>query len=374
MDNKFEIIIIGGGIGGSASALRASQNGMHTLWILGSKKNRKRSRSQWVMNLDNIVGFHEDIIKSQAIKALKKQKQTDAVEILENEHFHINNRMLIQNTIQRIEKGFPNVKIMEREVTNLYKTDFGFSVGIGEESYPGNSVVLSTGVMDEQPHIMKQNKKGEWEETPKWIYPFANREQVLYCIRCEGHLTKDDSIAIIGHSDVAAELAMMLHERYDNNVFILTNGTAAKISDGRRKILKKYDVEIIADSITGLVSEGVKQLHGFEFKHRENIAVKFALVSLGLHRFYNDLARQVNARLMDGGQPEEKRHVWINHKGETSVKGLFAVGDMVKREDEPVMKQVYTAQEYAVRAVDTIDTRRRKKLRASIVSSKESSF
>jgi len=197
----YNIIIIGGGIGGSAAALRAAQNGMQALWVLGSKKTRKRSRSHWVKNLDNIVGFHEDIIKSQAIKTLKKYKQEEAITFLENEHYHINNRMLIKNTIQRIEKGFPNVKIMEGEVTYLKKTDFGFSVRIGDENIEGNSVVLSTGVMDKQPHILKQNKKGEWEETPKWIYPFANREQVLYCIRCEGHLTKNDSVAVLGHSN-----------------------------------------------------------------------------------------------------------------------------------------------------------------------------
>ncbi len=365
----YDIIIIGGGIGGSATALRAAQNGLNTLWLLGSNKTRKRSRSQWVMNLDNIVGFHEDVIKNQAIKTLKKHKQTDAVEILENEHYHINNRMLIQNTIQRIENGFSNVTILVGEVSTLTKSEDGFSIQIGGEIFEGKSVVLSTGVMDEQPHILKQNKIGEWEETPKWIYPFANREQVLYCIRCEGHLTKEDSVAVIGHSNVAAELAMMLHERYENKVTILSNGAAPKISENRLEILEKYGIEIISDPITGLVSEGVKQLHGFEFENLKPINVKFALVSLGLHRVYNDLARQVNARLLDENQPEEKRHVWINHKGETSVKGLFAVGDMTKREDEPVMKQVYTAQEYAVRAADTIDTRRRKKLRASILSS-----
>ena len=364
----FDSIIIGGGIGGSASALRAAQNGMKTLWVLGSKKSRKRSRSQWVMNLDNIVGFHEDIIKTQVIKTLKKNKQDEAITLLENEHYHINNRMLIQNTVQRIERGFPNVTIMEGEVSQLEKTEIGFSIQLDDKLSEGKAVILSTGVMDEQPHILKQNKKGDWEETPKWLYPFANREQALYCIRCEGHLTTDESVAVIGHSNMAAELAMMLYERYGNKVHILANGETSTISDDRMKILKKYNIDIISGPITGLVSEGAKQLHGFEFESLENIVVKFALVSLGLHRVYNDLARQVGARLMDEDQPEEKRHVWINHKGETSVHGLFAVGDMTKREDEPIMKQVYTAQEYAVRAVDTVDSRRRKALRASFVS------
>ncbi|MBT3478838.1 MAG: NAD(P)/FAD-dependent oxidoreductase [Candidatus Marinimicrobia bacterium] len=363
---KYDITIIGGGIGGAASALRAGQNGMETLWLLGSNKTRKRSRSQWVMNLDNIVGFHEDVIKNQIIKSLKKNKQDEAIALIENEHYHINNRILIQNTIQRIEKDIPQVTIIESEANSLQKMGDEFVIGFNDESAESTAVILSTGVMDKQPHIQKQNRKGEWEETPKWIYPFANREQVLYCIRCEGHLTKNDSVAIIGQSNTAAELAMMLHERFKNKVYIITNGNAPVISDDRQKILTNYNVEIIEDPIVGLLSEGVKQLHGFEFKSHDSISVRYALVSLGLHRVYNDLARQMNARLMDESQPDEKRHVWIDRKGETSVKGLFAVGDMAKREDEPMMKQVYTAQEYAVRAVDTVDTRRRKAIRKKL--------
>ncbi len=363
----YDIVIIGGGIGGSASALRAAQNGMKALWLLGSKKTRKQSRSQWVMNLDNIVGFHEDIIKNQAIKTLQKYKQEEAVSLLQQEHYHINNRMLIKNTIQRIENDFPDVTIIDSNADSLKKMENGFEITFNDETVVAEAVVISTGVMDEHPHIQKLNKKDEWEETPKWIYPFANREQVLYCIRCEGHLTKDDRVAVIGYSNVAAELAMMLHERYGNKVTILTNGGVLDISDERYNILRHYGIEIIIEPITDLLNKGVKQLQGFVFRQNDSIKVKFALVSLGLHRVYNDLARQLNARLMDEDQPEEKRHVWINHKGETSIKGLFAVGDMAKREDEPVMKQVYTAQEYAVRAVDTIDSRRRKNMRQKIL-------
>ncbi|MEK0338246.1 MAG: hypothetical protein QQN41_12510, partial [Nitrosopumilus sp.] len=98
---KYDSIVIGGGIGGAASAFRAAQYGQRCLWLLGDKKTRKQSRSQWVMNLDNIIGFHEDVIKKQVIKTLQKAGESTSVDILANEHYHNNNRMIIQNTIER---------------------------------------------------------------------------------------------------------------------------------------------------------------------------------------------------------------------------------------------------------------------------------
>ena len=50
--------------------------------------------------------------------------------------------------------------------------------------------------------------------------------------------------------------------------------------------------------------------------------------------------------------------------------GLFCVGDMAKRRDGgPLMKQVYTAQEYAVRAVDTLERRARAERRRRLLAS-----
>ena len=43
-----DLIIIGGGIAGSAAALRAAQNGLRFTWIYGDKHTRKASRAQWV--------------------------------------------------------------------------------------------------------------------------------------------------------------------------------------------------------------------------------------------------------------------------------------------------------------------------------------
>ncbi|NQV38061.1 MAG: NAD(P)/FAD-dependent oxidoreductase [Candidatus Marinimicrobia bacterium] len=369
--NNYSIAIIGGGIAGSASALRAAQNGLDTIWFLGSKQTRKRSRSQWVANVDNMIGLHDGIVKDQVTKVLKKNKLGEAAEIVEKSHFDINNRLIIKNTVERIQAGYPNVRIIEEEISSIEKIDDNFLLKSPDNNYNSESVVLATGVMDEQPFIIKPDKTGNPVESEKWIYPFANREQVLYCIRCEGHLTRDEVVAIIGYSNIAAELAMMLHERFGVKGYILANGKPIDISEERRTLLHHYDIEIVENPITDIISDGAKQLHGFSFDTRDDILVRFALVSLGLFRVYNDLARQVGARLMDEGLPDEKRHIWINHKSESSVHNFFVVGDAVKREDEPVMKQIYTAQEYAVRAVDTIDNRRRKVLRDNILDNKK---
>ncbi|MFQ6614152.1 MAG: FAD-dependent oxidoreductase [Fidelibacterota bacterium] len=362
------VIIIGGGIGGSAAALRAAQNGLNTVWILGTKTTKKRSRSQWVANIDNMIGFHEDVVKNQAIKTLERRGFSEAATLLKHTHYHINNRQIIANTIERIRSGYSNCTLIEDVVTRLENTSDGFEATLSGTTVSAPAVVLATGVMDEQPRLAMTNKQGEVESSPKWIYPFANREQLLYCIRCEGHLTVEDRVAVLGHSPAAGELALMLIERYRNRVAILTNGQTPEISERTLVLLENYGIPIITDTITGFMNGGTRDLHGFEFTSREAVPVRFALVALGLHRVYNDLAVQVGARLMDEDRPMEKRHIWINAKGETSVNNLFVVGDAAKRDDEPVMKQIYTAQEYAVRAIDTIDSRRRKQQRVKILS------
>ena len=368
MSNHYHTIIIGGGIGGSAAALRAAQNGMSAIWFTGNKSTRKRSRSQWVMNLDNMVGFHEDIIKNQVLKTLEKGKEESAADLISKTHYHINNRLIIQNTIDRITVSFPNITIIQEEALSLKKLEEKFEIESENSNVSADSIILATGVMDKHPIFTKLNKKGVMESSPRWIYPFANREHVLYCIRCEGHLTKDHHIAIIGYDNSCAEISLMIHERYGNDVTILTNGDETEISDERFRLLKYYGIRINKMKIIDTVSDGVRELKGFKLEDKTVVNVRFALVSLGLHRVYNDIAVMAGAELLDDNQPQDKRHIRVNNKSETTVKNFFVVGDAAKRVDEPIMKQVYTAQEYAVRAVDTIDSRRRKKLRTKILN------
>lgn len=359
-----DLIVIGGGIGGSAAALRAAQYSLRVAWIRGDADTARRSRAQWVVNIDNMIGVHPGVIVPKILKLLSAPEHAAAREKVEGAHLHIGTRDLVDNTVDRIRAELgEHVELVDAAAEHARRNDDGsFTVEVAGRSISAPAIVLSTGVMDRQPSI-KKARAGVLVDQPSWIYPFANRESVLYCIRCEGHLTAESCVAVIGSSESAAELAMMLHERYGSACAVVTNGEAPTWSASAAEGLAAYGLPVHTARIVDV--EGKKgALHTLTLEDGTELAVQFALVALGLHRVYNDLARELGAELTNPEEPPELRHVAIDERGETSVHGLFAVGDLSRHRDRSVMKQVYTAQEYAVRAVDVVEARVRKQRRA----------
>ncbi len=363
---RYDLIVIGGGIAGGAAALRAAQYLLKVLWIRGDRKTAKRSRGMWVANIDNMIGLHEGIVRKKALKLLRGAEHDGARGVLADApRWAISSRDIIENTVERVEAEFADyVDIVDQAADGASRegADGPFQIRCGDDEHLGDAVVLATGVMDRQPSILKQ-KDGEARDDVKWVYPWANREDILYCIRCEGHLTVIGRAAVIGSSESAAQLAMMLHERYGSACCLLTNGAAPEWSAESQRVLEAYGIGLHRERITDFRGAG-DGMRAIQLEGGGEVEVRFALVALGLFRVYNDLARELGAELGDAGKPEQERHVLIDPRGETSVPGLFAVGDLATRADEPVMKQVYTAQEYAVRAVDSVDSRRRRRMRA----------
>lgn len=363
-----DLIVVGGGIAGCAAALRAVQNGLRIAWILGDKASAKRSRGQWVANIDNMIGIHDGIVRKQVARELRGAEFAEARNKVESGHAPISTREIIENTRERVRKDYSDLYEEFDGIATDAKWDettSEFIVTLEGRELRSPHVVLATGVMDRQPKIAKQ--KGDVVlDDPKWIYPFANRESVLYCTRCEGHLTREARAAVIGSSETAAQIALILYERHGSVCCLLTNGEKPTWSEPTARLIEHYGIGVRPGRLVDVRgSKGALQTLVFE--DGEELPLNFALVSLGLHRAYNDLAHAVGAELMDPQSPREERHVRIDSKGETTIPGFFCVGDLAKRPDEPIMKQIYTAQEYAVRAVDTVDRRIRRARRKAIL-------
>lgn len=310
-DIVYDLAVIGSGGAGQMAMLRGVLNHLETIVFLGDTKTTKRGRATWVMEVDNIPGMFD-----------RKRPITGTT----------------RETIQFIEKDKtlkPFLTLIKRAVVSIERQDDVFLVDDGNQKIRARYIVLCTGTMDVQPHIQGSIQP---------ILPFANRSDVLYCIRCDGHRTAGQDCAVIGSGDGAGWISIMLKERYNlSKLYVLTNGESFTASIEVQDLLKKYDIPVITDEITEILGDAKTGLQGFKLG-TEIITVPKAFIALG-SIVYNELAKQLGVKL------SEDEHVLTNENGETSVPGFFAAGDIVAGKK----KQVYTAWDLAVDAVDSID-------------------
>lgn len=307
----YDVAVIGAGAAGQMAMLRAVLNNLDTVIFLGDAQTARRSRATWVTEVDNVPGLFD---KKRPITATAKEVMDF---IAKQEH--------LKNKLTAVRKA----------VTAVKKKDDVFILEDGTASRQARYVVLCTGTMDVQPHI-----KGSIEP----VFPFANRGDFLYCIRCDGHRTLGLSCAVIGDSSSAGWIAVMLKERYNNPaLWVLTNGKPFSGSDEIKSLLTKYGIEVIEDEIESLEGDARSGLKAICLKGRKVETTK-AFVSLG-SMVYNQLAKDLGVEL------NARDHVVTGPRGETSVPGFYAAGDLVAGKK----KQVYTAWDNAVDAVDAID-------------------
>jgi thioredoxin reductase (NADPH) len=373
--DSYRVIVVGGGIGGSAAALRAAQHGLTVAWIRGNAETARASRARYVFNVDNMIGLSGAIVQRKVLELLSAPEHAAAREAVARTHFHVGIPEIVDDVTRRLTADFADLATLVDEKAMAARPDgAGFAVGTDRgRTFRAGAVILSTGVMDRQPSVKLTTKSGKVVDDIRWIYPWANNESLLYCILCEGHLVRGTRVAVFGASEAAAQVALLLHERYGVSVTLLGNGEALEAKPETRRLLDAYGssfrearlVEIV-DGETGRKGES---LRGFRLEDGSEVEARFGMIAMGLHRVYNELARQLGAELDVADGPEEVRHVLVDDAtSETSVRGLFAVGDMSRhRGGTPSLKQIYTAQEYAVRAVQAIDRRERAARRARVL-------
>lgn len=380
-DTAFQVIVVGGGIGGSAAALRAAQHGLRTAWIRGDASTARTSRAKYVYNVDNMIGVHPGIVMQKVLDLLRGDEHAPARALLEKAHLHISTQDITDNVLERVMSGFSDqvTAIDEKAVEARRDGDLFVVVTGSGRTLRGVAVVVSTGVMDRQPKVKRTLLSGKVVDDIRWIFPYANHETLLYCVICEGHLTRSTPTVVWGSGEGAGQVALMLHERYGVRVTLLTNGEPLEVTGETRVLLSAYGIAVlparVVEVLDGEAGPKGKSLRGFALEDGTQVEARFAMVALGLHRVYNDLVRQLGAEL-GGDGPDEERHVLVSEaSSETSVPNLFAVGDMTRRRGAaPSLKQIYTAQEFAVRAIQTIDRRLRRLRRAAILANRGKGF
>jgi thioredoxin reductase (NADPH) len=324
MSDAHQVAVVGGGAAGSMAALRAVLNALDTIWFLGDLDARRRSRAQWVSAIDDMPGFSG---RPHPIThtALDVQQWIDAQAPLRS-----------------------RLQVVKRSLDALVGTADGFDLTWVEKhrrdpvgtthTARARYVVLATGIEDVQPHI-----RGSIDP----IFPFANANQVLYSLRSDGHRVIGHPTAVIGHTTEAAWTAITLVERYAPPAMaLLTHGLPFGGDAETRHLIKRYGIDVHEGVIDEIAGQARKEgLQGFVIDG-VLIRAERAFVALGT-RAHHDLARQAGAALDDRG------FVLTSATGETSIRGLYAIGDL----QAGSRQQVYSAWGSAVDAIDDIDRR-----------------
>lgn len=326
MTNKiYSVAVVGGGSAGTMAVLRTVLNNDETLFFPGTAQDKKRSRALWVAKVENVPGHLE-------YKKGIEQPNRESLNWLSEGPYK--------------EKFIWKKNIGVVSITKNNDGTFTLTDSKGE-SYRARYVVLATGVMDIQPII-----NGDIED----IFPYANAQTVDYCLRCDGHHVLGKRTAVIGHTNSAAWVAVMLYERYRTpKMSILTHTEKSQINGDVLALCEKYGINIIEGEILSVLGkDNGKSLEGFQLASGGVHECEWAFVSLGMI-VYNELAKSLGCELDDRG------FVKANAQGMTNVDGIYVAGDLRSN----TKKQIYTAWDTAVDAADAINMRLRQLARTT---------
>ncbi len=254
------------------------------------------------------------------------------------------------NTIV-IEKAFPGGNILLTERIVNYP---GFPEGIsGQElaenmknQYLGFGGQIITGevkdiIIEEERKIVKMVDGSEIKTDAIIIASGSSRKKlnvegekeytgrgVSYCAICDGFFFKGKKIAVIGGGNSALEEAIYL-TKYADRCYLIHRRDSFRASAYLQEELKKYP------AITPVLSRVVRRIEGdgqkvhtlvIENKNTgeiEKISIDGVFISIG---------QKPNVEFIDGKiEQNPAGYIITDYKMETSVKGIFACGDVIKK-------------------------------------------
>ena len=293
---NYDLIIVGTGVAGYASAMYAGRLGLKTL-IIGEEPGGTITKTHLV---ENYPGFISLTGPELAKKMEEHAKEYD-------------------------------IHILNSRVEKVSEVRSDFNVKTSEKQFNSKTIIFTTGSK-----WKKLGVPGEKE--------FENKG-VGYCALCDGPLYRDKVVGIVGGSDSAVKDAILLTE-YCKKVYIIYRKEKVrpepinlermqrKVNEGKIEVINNTNVvEIKGDKIIKSI------ILDKPYKGKKEFPIEGLFIDIG-HIPLSELATSL------GVKTNTKKEILINRNAETNVKGIFAAGDVVDTE----FKQAITGVGEAVAA------------------------
>ena len=294
---EFDTVILGGGPAGLSAAIYTARGACSTAIIDTSMLGGQPTN---YLELENYPGFG----------------LVDGFDLMEKFEQHVD---------KFDAQKFPMQEIESVDLTSQIKT-----ITTKEATFKAKTVIIATGAQ-----ASKLGVPGEKEFTGRGV---------SYCAVCDGAFYKEKTVAVVGGGNAAVEEAMYL-TKFANKVYIIHRRDALRADKiVQERAFKNEKIEFVFDSVskeilgentvTTLVLENVKT------KQISNLEVDGVFPYIGFSPNVENFQGQL--------KQDEAGFIITDETMQTSVKGVFAVGDVRKT---PLRQVITAASDGAVGAV-----------------------
>ncbi len=196
-------------------------------------------------------------------------------------------------------------EIKSEEAIKLSIENGKWKINTHKNSYEAKSVIVATGSTPK-----KAGFEGEIEYTGKGV---------SYCAVCDGFFYKDKIVAVIGGGDTALEEALYLSKIAKKVYLIHRRDKFRAAPSTQKKVFNTSNIKIIYNETVKKVF-GKNFVEGIILSSNKEIKVDGVFVFVGM-KVNNELVKNL-VDLNEWGE------VKVNLKMETSLKGLYAAGDI----------------------------------------------
>ncbi len=184
--------------------------------------------------------------------------------------------------------------------------------GGGTRQIAARRVLLATGAVDIEPDL---------PDVPNAV----QRGLVRYCPICDGYESRDQKVAVIAYGDHGIGEAVFIARTYCRDVTLLSLGQRLDLNPEQRERLDRHGIKVVEAPVESLdmESDRIAALHVGGKEHRFDVLYS----ALGL-KYRSDLALSL------GAEHDSKGSLIVDSHCQTTVKGLYAAGDIVSGLDQ----------------------------------------
>jgi thioredoxin reductase (NADPH) len=272
-NTTYDCIVVGGGPAGLVTAVYLQRFRRKVLLI-----DNGNSRLRNVPQIKNLVGYAEGISGKSLLHRLRLQALKYKTEIINGEA-----------TIRRHNREF--------------------EVDVNGQSFFSKNAVIATGIKDKQP------KNVDYAD-------LCQKGVLAYCPICDGFDHRGETVGVVIDSSAGFHKIKFLYNFTNRLQVILIRDI--DIPARHLEKISKFGVKVHKGELEKMLQHPERKTLIVKLKGQRPFEVKMAYVALGI------CSATKTFRHLNGLRKTKPGLLYVNSHQETSIQGLYAVGDCVK--------------------------------------------